>query len=346
MKSAEIAKLAGVSRSTVSRVMNGYTNVPEETFQKVMRVVQEHNYAPNHFARTLAGKPSAIVGMFFVDDSGQNENIIQSSPFYTEFLAHFTDKLASFGYVLLVSILRSEQGIEDLKSFFGQKMISCGVFMGDIVADEVIAYLSENQHFSILINQREDINFEHIMLLNTANYLGAYKAVECLIQNGHRKIAHIAGSSEKISTKRRQEGYRDCLEKYGIPYDERLIVQAHIHREETGYFATKELITRLKDDLPTAIFAANDLMAIGALQALNEQNIAVPDDISLIGYDNVSMSKYTTPTLATVSTPLEKLAQHAAQTLANVLEGKPQTEPVFCLPDFDVIQRGSIKALS
>jgi len=343
MNSTEVAKIAGVSRSTVSRVINGYPNVPKETFEKVMEVVREHNYYPNNSARTLAGKPSSIIGIFFVDNSESDRNIIRSSPFYTEFLAYFTDKIAKLGYALMVSILRNDQGFDSLQSLFNQKMISCGVFMGDIVPNKVLKYLSDNKHYSILINQREHTDFENIILLNTENYLGSYKAVELLIKSGHTRIAHIAGTNEKISTKRRLEGYKECLLHNGLPFDESLIIRANIHREESGYQATQELIQRTKANLPSAIFAANDLMAISALQALNDMDIRVPDDVSLIGYDNVDMSKYTTPTLSTVSTPLERLAELASVSLTYALENDSIREQNLLMRDFDIVARNSIK---
>ena len=351
MKSEEIAKLAGVSRSTVSRVINNYPNVPPKTREKVERVIREYGYRPNNSARNLAGKPANAIGLFFVEFfSGEydemEENIIHSSPFYSEFLAHAIDQLKKRGYQLTVSIISRQDDFDMIETAYANKSISGCIMMGDIVPDVVLERLSRQGLPTILINQRSKIEFKNIYLINTENYAGAYGAVQLLIDNGHTRIAHITGAFEKASVRERFEGYRDCLGHNQISYNENYIYQTHIHRAESGYTAMEALLKKNKEAPFTAVFAANDLLAFGAIRCMQDKKIRVPQDISIIGYDNAELSGFIAPPLTTVSVSVKAVTKRAVTSLIAVIEKKEKVPSFAKEETFTLIERKSVRKLS
>lgn len=341
INSAEIAKMAGVSRSTVSRVINGYSNVPPETREKVEAAIKKYGYTPNNLARSLAGKPASTVGLFFVEYGTVEENIIHSSPFYSEFLVNAIDKLKKHGYQLLVSIVNSPEDFDAILAQAATRSISACIMMGDIVTNDTLERISQSGCPVCLINQRSSVSVDGVYLLNTENYQSAYDAVQLLVNAGHKHIAHITGSIEKASVRERFEGYRDCLLHNGRQFSEDYVCYTHIHRAESGYQAVKELMSRGLE-APTAIFAANDLLAVGAIRALKESGYRVPEDISVVGFDNAELSRYTSPPLTTVSTNTEKLTSMAIENILSVVEKRGDVPAVQKMPEYELIMRRSI----
>lgn len=342
INSEKIAELAGVSRSTVSRVINGYTNVPPKTKEKVERVIREYGYVPNSSARNLAGKPTSSIGLYFVEYGQLEENIIHSSPFYSEFLAVTIDRLKKRDYQLVVSIVNKVEDFQRVEMAFANKTISGCILMGDIVPVDVLEKLSRQGCPTFLVNQKSEKDYPGVYLINTENYGGAYKAVQLLIDHGHRKIAHITGSMDKSSMKERYEGYRDCLLNNQIDLNDQYICNTHIHRAESGYLAVKAIMDENADNKPTAIFAANDLLAFGAMRGLKEMGFQIPDDVSIVGYDNAELSKYMSPPLSTVHVSAEKIAKLTIDSLLAVI-GKSEEIPSFLkMKEFEIIERSSV----
>ncbi len=341
VNSTEIAKIVGVSRSTVSRVINGYSNVPPETREKVEKAIQEYGYVPNNAARNLAGKPSNTVGLFIVEYGTLSENIIHSSPFYSEFLVNAIDKLKRRGYQLLVSIINEPTEFETILAQYSNRSICGCIMMGDIVSNRILKQFQAIECPVFLINQRDKTPYNDIYLLNTENYQGAYSAVQLLIDAGHQRIAHITGSMEKTSIKERFEGYRDCLLHNELSFCEDYVCYTHIHRAESGYQAMMELLER-DIEPPTAIFAANDLLAFGAMRALKEKGFHIPNDISVVGYDNAELSQYMSPPLTTVATSIEKLAEIAVSNLLDAANNDKKVPSYQKMEEFTLVKRKSV----
>lgn len=344
INSEEIAQLAGVSRSTVSRVINGYSNVPPKTKEKVEQIIEQYGYIPNSSARNLAGKPTNSIGLYFVEYGQLEENIIQSSPFYSEFLASAIDRLKKKGYQLVVSIINKEKDFQQVEVAFANKTISGCILMGDVVPEKVLERLSSRECPTFLVNQKAEAEYSGVYEVNTENYGGAYQAVQLLVDQGHKKIAHITGSMEKSSMKERYEGYRDCLLKNGIALNEKYICKTHIHRAESGYLAVKAIMSENTDDKPTAIFAANDLLAFGAMRGLKEMGLRIPKDISIVGYDNAELSQYMSPPLSTVQVSAEKIAKLTIDSLLAVIKKSKEIQPFLKMEEFRVIERSSVAA--
>ncbi len=342
INSEEIAQLAGVSRSTVSRVINGYSNVPPKTKEKVEQIIKQYGYIPNSSARNLAGKPTNSIGLYFVEYGKLEENIIQSSPFYSEFLASTIDRLKKKGCQLVVSIINKEKDYQQVEVAFANKTISGCILMGDVVPGEVLERLSRRECPIFLVNQKADAEYPGVHVVNTENYGGAYQAVQLLVNQGHKKIAHITGSMDKSSMKERYEGYRDCLLENGIGLKETYISKTHIHRAESGYLAVKAIMEENAEDKPTAIFAANDLLAFGAMRGLKEMGFHIPRDISIVGYDNAELSQYMSPPLSTVQVSADKISKLTIDSLLDVIKKSKEIPPYLKMKEFRVIERSSV----
>lgn len=342
INSEEIARLAGVSRSTVSRVINGYSNVPPETKAKVEQVIKEYGYIPNYSARNLAGKSTNSIGLYFVEYGQLEENIIHSSPFYSEFLANTIDKLKKRDYQLVVSIIDKEQDFQKVEAAFVNKTISGCILMGDVVPASVLSVLSRIGCPAFLVNQKSEGDFPGIFTVDTENYGGAYEAVQLLVNQGHRRIAHITGSLEKSSMRERFEGYCDCLLANGVGIKDSYVQKTHIHRAESGYLAVKAMMEANLEDEPSAIFAANDLLAFGAMRGLREMGVGVPDRMSIVGYDNAEMSQYSSPPLTTVMVSAEKIAGLTIDSLLAVINKTEKVPRHLKVDEFEIIQRGSV----
>ena len=324
MKSNDIAKIAGVSRSTVSRVINNYPNVPEETRQKVLKVIKEYDYVPHASARMLAGAKNKVIGLFIIDiNERQNgmKNRITRSPYFLEFTSSVIERASENGYKVLVQIIHNIEGYTQIKECFYNKMISGGIFIGENNNDEMIKKIINEGYKVALIDQdvTKNEDYSKCIVVNADNFKGAYDATKYLIDNNHRKIAHITGDIGKLSSIERIEGYKKALKDSNIPINNDFIIESKF-REESGYESAKQLLSQ--KDKPTAIFASNDNIAIGVMRAIKEINLEVPQDISVIGFDDIEQCKYVNPPLTTIKMDLVKMADITTDSIINSIEDK------------------------
>lgn len=341
INSSQIAKIAGVSRSTVSRVINNYSNVPEETRQKVLKVIDEYDYVPHASARMLAGIKNKVIGLFIIDIVGRTggiKNRITRSPYYLEFTSSVIEHASEKGYKVLVHIIHNSQGYKEIKECFYNKTISGGIFIGEGNDDATIKKIINAGYKVALIDQNAiDDDYSKCIVVNADNYKGAYNATKYLIENNHKKIAHITGDMEKFSAIERIKGYKKALKDSDISIKDDFIIKSKF-LEEGGYNSTKKLL-KLKDK-PTAIFAANDKIAIGAMKAIKEENLRVPSDISIIGFDDIEECKYLNPPLTTIKMDLVKMAELATNSIITYIE----KDKIVCnnyIVDIDLIERES-----
>lgn len=323
MNSSDIAKIAGVSRSTVSRVINNYPNVPDETRKKVLEIIDEYNYVPHASARMLAGAKNRVIGLFVVDmreKSIGSKNRITNSPYYLEFTSSVIENASEVGYKVLVHIIHNAKGYKEIKESFYDKTISGGIFIGENNDDPVIKEIINSGYKVVLIDQSvksdEDI-YNKSIIVNADNFSGAYNATTHLINLKHTKIAHITGGEARFSSIERVKGYTQALLDANLPIINNLIVKAEF-TEEGGYNATKRLLS--KKNRPTAIFASNDKIAIGSIKAIKEAGLRVPKDISIIGFDDIEASKYLNPPLTTIRMELAEMAEMAIKAIITSVE--------------------------
>ena len=337
MNSYEIAKLAGVSRSTVSRVVNNYSNVPEETQKRVLEVIKQYNYVPRASARALAGVENKIIGLFMVDKKTDTEGHKASmSSYFSPFMNGVIDTANKNGFHVLAYIVGKTSDYKNVKDVFYNKTISGGIFIGqqnDHEIDEII----EDGFKTVLIDRLDsDEPQKNCIIVNANNFDGAYKATKHLNDLGHQSIAHVSGYAGQLSTIDRMNGYKKALLENGIPYDGKLLVKGDF-MHDSGYTATKKLFTQSS---PSAIFYANDSMAMGGMEAIHEMGLRIPEDISIIGFDDIEISSYLQPALTTVRLPIGAMSSSATNTLINAIQNGTDYCARYTIP-VDLIDRQS-----
>lgn len=322
---AEVARRAGVSISTVSRVMNGLDRVHPETRQRVRGVIEALRYQPSAYARGLATQRTHTIGFVIPTIS---------DPFYLGIVRGVEAAAAAEGYNLLVVSQLGRMDQTRVLELFTQKRVDGLVVVGVAVPPEVLVQLRE-QGFpvALLQQQREPSTFA------VDNYGGARLMTEHLLSLGHRQIAYIAGSNDTPDNAERFRGFREALECAGLSFNTARFVQGDF-LEGSG----AEAVATLQDRrLPCdAIFAANDQMAIDAILALREGGVRVPDDIAVVGFDDIPLARYVAPPLTTVRQPSFELGLKATRAVLAALRGDVLPEGVV-LPA-ELVVRGSCGA--
>lgn len=341
MNSKEIAKLAGVSRSTVSRVVNNYSNVPEETRARVLEVIKKYKYVPHASARVLAGIGSNIIGLFMVDKKNDTKGKkVSMSSYFLPFISGVIDAANKNNYHVLVSAVGCAEDYRRVQEVFYNKTISGGIFIGEQNDPEIEEFMKDGYKIVSVDNgMTQNRRQENGIIINADNFNGAYQATRYLAGLGHTKIAHITGYAGQFSTVERYGGYQKALADSGIAPDASLVVTGNYLRSG-GYDATQKL---LEGSGPTAIFYANDSMAIGGMQAIAEKGLKVPGDISVVGFDDIEISSFMQPTLTTVRLPTDTMSANAVTSLIHLMRSDTPYYASYVIP-VDLILRQSCAA--
>jgi LacI family transcriptional regulator len=304
----EVSRRARVSASTVSRVLNGTAPVAEETRKRVLAAINDLSYQPNAFARSLATNRSGGIGVSVND---------LSSPYYGAILKGIESVVEAAGMHMVVSSGHADGRMEreSVEFLLARRPDALVVHLEATPDDELLELMRGPVPVVLVGRYLADAEKRCVFLDNET---GGELATRHLIENGHTSIAHIAGPLSYPDARARLQGYRQALERAGIGFDERLVVEADF-LEEGGYRAAKRLLGR--ESAFSAIFAGNDQMAAGALQALREARKSVPLDVSVMGYDDVLFARYLTPALTTIRQPLVEMGQAAAEILLDALNG-------------------------
>jgi DNA-binding LacI/PurR family transcriptional regulator len=313
----DIAKMADVSPSTVSRVIDGNPRISSETSEKVKKVMQKLDYHPNMLARSLARKNTKIVGTLI---PGTKENAFKH-PFFPEILRGITSQANACGYnILISSAATSRDEMETIWEFAKSGIAEGLILTTSRHNDEVIRGLLEMSFPFVLVGDPE--GYEHVTWVNNNNVEAGYRLTEHLIANGCTKIAFLGLSDEYLVLKDRFEGYRQALAAHGIGYDEDLVVRGAFMGGEGGRMM-EELLAR--DRNFTGVIAADDYMAFDAIKVLNRSGIRVPEDVLAAGFNNIPLSDYFTPTLTSVDINAYELGEKAFQLIQSKIEGKDST---------------------
>ena len=329
----DVAKLAGVSISTVSRVVNNSAGVAMDKKEAVLWAMSELHYKPNSFAKALVSNKSDTIGLV-VGDLGD--------PFFSLLMRGVESVASRHKKQLLVSSGNhdAEREYEAIRSLVDRRCDTLIVHSKALV-DYQIMELLESQPASVIVNRKIEGLEGRCVYLD--NYKAAEMALNHLIEKGHRRIAHISRNSVKAQSfedsRKRYQGYQDCLIAHGIIPEAQLICPG-APDELGGYHATLELLDRNTDF--TAIFAYNDAMAAGCLRALRERKVQVPNDISVIGCDDALLAHYLNPGLTTIRYPVEAMGSSAAE-LAIALFDEQQTERMQMEFTPELICRDSVR---
>lgn len=322
----EVSRHANVSVATVSRVVNGNKWVAESTRQRVLDAMAELGYQPNSFARSLATNKSEMIGMVVGDLTG---------PFYGPLMQSAELVIRQAGKHMIVTAGHSTLEEErDAVDFLLKRRCDALILHLDRMPDEEIIALCDRESTPIILENRLVPELES-RCIRIDNEAGGYLATRHLIDLGHRKIAHIAGPLYKADARDRLAGYRRALEEAGIAFDERSVVEADFL--EPGGAQALERLWRRKVDF-SALFCANDLMAIGAMNHFRQKGKAVPEHCSIVGYDDVLMSSYVEPALTTVRVPVDEFGIQAARLALSICDGTKQAVQTCFSPELIVRQ--------
>ncbi|GHV65647.1 LacI family transcriptional regulator [Spirochaetia bacterium] len=317
---------------TVSNVLNGIPTVTEKNRQKVLAAIQQLNFSPNYAARTLKTRRSRCIGLIIPDIN---------NPFYSEFARGVEDSVQAMGYNLFLcnSDRNAAKEREYMDALLERMVDGLILFKTHMPVEEVVDFSSR---FSIvLVDTGRDINIG-CDIIKVDDYLGVQQALEYLWNFNHRRIAMIAGTKDSLSSLDRIRSYNDFFisKKYSLPAPG---IQHGHYDWHSGYDCANIILDR--ENQPTAIIAANDLMAIGAIKAIQERGLSVPDDISVIGYDDIDIASLCTPTLTTIRQPKYKMGEHSVRCLLNRIESRNSGQdiaPIITTLKTEIIVRNSV----
>ena len=323
----EIALQTGVSVSTVSRVLNGHSGVSAEVRERVLALANELDYTPNAAARTLVLQHSRLLAV--VIRTGDHREF--QHPFYQVILDGIKRKAIEFGYDILIL---SHEGIEygDDSTFFVMRarrhQVEGAILLG--VREPDLESFTKFKIPSMTVDFEPQEKVEGLYgVVRSDNAAGAEMAVTHLHSLGHTRIAHIAGLSRTSAAIGRLDGYRIALERLGLPYRDEYVVESDF-RYGTGCAAMRKLLAL--PEPPDAVFAASDMSALGAIRAVRELGRRVPDDVAIVGYDDILFASLSTPTLTTVRQDKDKLGELACGALIELVEGRASSLPQRVLP--------------
>ncbi|MBN2323967.1 MAG: LacI family DNA-binding transcriptional regulator [Spirochaetes bacterium] len=331
----DVAKSAGVSKSTVSRVLNSSAKISEQTIKRVLEAVQELNYEPNNIARSLSKKKTHTIGVVV-------EDILNT--FFTEVVGGIETTLKKAGYSMFLTntAYDYEDEIKLTRMLMRNKVD--GVLITPVKSDsEALSLLKERKVPFFVINCRCD--HQDIDWIVSDNIQGGYIATKYLIELGHRKLMHLRGVNIQ-STNDRLEGFRKAVLESGLKLSDMQVI-GNAKFIQDGYDVMKKYIKKQSaGSFPTAIFAVNDVVAIGAIAALNEHGIGVPEDVSIIGYDDISIASLVRVPLTTVLQTKFKMGEIAAAQLIDKIERKEKRITRQFLIRPELVIRKSCKRLS
>jgi len=327
----DIARLAGVSTATVSKVFNQTGNISEKTRRRILEISKELNYQPNVLASALNGKKTFSLGLLIPD---------MVNPFFAELARHVEDRAQELGFNLIICNTDNDMK-KEIKyiQLLRQKSVDGIIVATGVRNDEFLKELIDQRVPIALVAREMSVLSTSTVLVD--DFAGGYNATRHLIELGHRRIAVIAESMSVSSSKERVRGYRHALEEAELRYDEELVLTSDFSIE-SGRVTALAILQR--PSRPTAIFACNDLLAIGALQAAKELGIRVPDDLSVVGFDNTILASITDPPMTTVAQPIRAMGHQVVDLIvAEINEESTVKQRVVLLPE--LIIRQSTRAL-
>ncbi|MBL0389357.1 LacI family DNA-binding transcriptional regulator [Tumebacillus sp. ITR2] len=320
----DVAARAGVSPSTVSRVISNHPRISEKTKREVRLAMEELGYHPNMMARSLAKKSSEAIGVLIPSTTEE----FFMNPFFPEVLRGITDVAKREGYDLLLST--SDSGKEDVRSLTRMihgKRVDGVLLLSSRMHDPLMQVLQENP-FPVSMIGRPEIPLP-IAWVNNDNVDACYRATRHLIELGHQRIGFLGGDEKFVVTSDRLQGYNQALDEAGIPADRRLMF-ASSFMEQGGYHGMTRLLAL--PDRPTAVVASDDLFAFGAMRAAGELGYRIPEDIAVVGFNNVRLTEMSNPSLTSVDVHIYELGVTAANLLIEQMRSGEMSERHVIVP--------------
>jgi LacI family transcriptional regulator len=322
---ADVAELAGVSIATVSRVLNGHSSVVEATAQRVQIAIKELNFVPRSAARVLASRRTNTLGLILPEIGGW---------FFPSMLRGIESAARQAGFDLLIHTVDVNYPLKTSRRALGMHNTDGLIVFTNSVSEEELSYLQKNNFPIVLLHQTPPEN-TNIPVITIENKSGAQKIVDHLIEvHGCRHIAFLQGPEGHEDSEWRERGYRESLEAHGIPFDETLIAIGGFNEDEAAAAVSQWLLDGLDFD---AIFSGDDDTALGVFTALQRAGRIIPDDVPVVGFDDVPLARFMSPRLTTVRAPTEQVGVEAVKQLVRLIRAEP-TDPITLLPTELVIR--------
>ena len=325
----QVAERAGVSLSTVSRVLNGKASVNKVLKERVEKAVKELNYRPNSVARSLANNRTDSVGVLVPE---------LNAPFFGDLMQAVESTLRAADKHVIISVGRNCLETEkDAVEFLISRNCDALIMHAEALSDEYLLELNQSKLPVALVNRRVEGLAEACTSLD--NEKGGYLATRHLLELGHKDIAYISGPTDKCDASLRLEGHKRALSEAGLPINPQLIFNGD-YSEEDGKIGLLELMAR---DMPfTALVCANDWMASGAISCARDLGMSLPHDLSVVGFDDVVFAHHVFPRLTTVSNPIAEMAEMSAKYILNKVYGQANNVQLYFEPSL-VVRESTVK---
>lgn len=312
----DVASRAGVSRATVSRVVNNYPHVSERVRQKVLQAIEELHYNPNMAARSLASRRTGNIG-FVIPNS---LHAFFTDPYFPRLIEGIAHSCNENDYTLSLFVFHTPDTERNLIPRLTRGGLVDGIIVqATAMHDDVLRKIAAGKVPFVVAGR--PMGLTNASYIDVDNVRGAYNAVSHLLRNGRKKIATITGPLNTAVGADRLQGYQEALADRSIVFDERLVASGDF-TQQSGYYAAQKLLQQAPD--LDAIFVASDVMALGALQALRETGRSVPDDVALVGYDDLPPAQIAEPPLTTIRQPIRRFGIHAMEILMDIIANGSQ----------------------
>ncbi len=328
----DIAKEANCSLATVSKAINGRSDVSESTRVRILKIAKEHNFVPSAFGKGLKNGKTENIGVIFCRESQP----LSLNPFYSRVLEGIEAELAINNYNLVLHMLPEEYR-DEYPKMLKERNVD-GVVLIGVLQEKFISQLKKQNIPTILIDPKIITKEFNQVLID--NEHGAYLATQYLINKGHKRIAFISGDLERESFRQRYSGFKKAMNHYKLNIGDNYIQTGGL---ENGYELVSALLNQ--KDRPTAIFAANDINAIYGYRAIKDCNFQIPEHISIIGFDDIELAKMATPPLTTIRVYKEEMGSIAVRNLLQIIN-KETDRPMSVLVPVRLIERSSVNALN
>lgn len=326
----DVAKLAGVSVGTVSKYLNNKGNLKEETRRKVEHAINTLQYKPSPVARSMRTGKTNNIAVIAPDIT---------NPFFAEIYNSIRQFAAQNGYVSILYTTSDDPGL--LKDYLANISIkqADGIILCFVDEDEDVAqFMDEIQKSIPIVMLSWNINNTKFNCVSIDVFEGAMKATNHLISLGHKRIAYVGGHDQV--SKEKHSGFIKALNAAGLKHDPELEYYGDFNLQ-TGYYATRKFC--MLSDMPTAIFAENDILAIGCMKYLLQHNIRIPDDVAVIGFDNIKLSAMYEPSLSTISLPIVQMGEEAVKLLLSAIHKKHANNKMLILKNELIIRNSTDK---
>lgn len=313
MTIGQIAEMAGVSKATVSRVLNNKPDVNPETRDKIMSIIEQNKFTPNAFAKAMSSNKSNTIGLIIPYEA----EYIFSNPFYVEVLRGISTLVNEYGYYLNICYPKDHNYVD----YYIQKRVDGFVLMSPGSKHANIINDLMDAHAPFIATSSIPEYEDKIVSIDVDNFKAGYTLTDYLLGLGHKHIAYI-GKTTLTSSINRLKGFRSALSDNKVSFDEALIRTAEHATIKEGYEMTTDLLNQKEP--PTAIFLSSDIMALGALNAARDLGMSVPKDISIVGFDDIPIAQYLSPSLTTIYQPAYEKGYKAAEVFVNFLSSGTQ----------------------